>query len=113
MPRGTASPKRVITIADVHEQVLTGVRLTVLLWLAVSLAGFAAPVGAQLAPTAAPAQPEQGPVSFVTWVDPTEHGFSVAVPHGWLVTGGTHWNGPTGARGFVRVQSPDGKVRAA
>ena len=53
----------------------------------------------------------QGDTPFVKWVEPTERSFSVAVPKDWQVSGGLHWNGPIDARGFVRVQSPDGKVQ--
>src|SRR5262245_20588634 len=51
------------------------------------------------------------PIGFVEWVDPTEKSFSVAVPRGWQVSGGTHWIGQTDARAFARVESPDGTLR--
>jgi len=50
-------------------------------------------------------------VTFVKWTDPTEQSFSVEVPKGWNVNGGVHWNGPTDARGFLRVKSSDEKVQ--
>jgi len=55
-------------------------------------------------------QPASSRVTFAPWIDPTERGFRVDVPRGWRVSGGTHWKGPTDARQFVRVQSPDGKI---
>jgi len=52
-----------------------------------------------------------GAVTFVKWTEPKEQSFSVEVPKGWQVDGGLHWNGPTDARGFLRVKSPDEKVQ--
>ena len=45
------------------------------------------------------------------WVDPTEHAFTVKVPAGWRITGGTHRNSPMDARNYVQAESPDGKVK--
>jgi hypothetical protein len=53
----------------------------------------------------------QGDVTFVNWVEPKEHSFTVDVPQGWQVIGGLNYTGPDEAQGFVRVQSPDGKVQ--
>jgi PQQ-dependent catabolism-associated CXXCW motif protein len=80
------------------------------------VAGQGAPPGGAEAPMTAPRPspaptPSPAQVNFVEWVDPTERSFSVAVPQGWHVSGGTHWNGQTDARNFVRAQSPDGKLR--
>jgi hypothetical protein len=54
----------------------------------------------------APAMPR-----LVRWVDPTEHAFSVNVPAGWRISGGTHRNSPIDARNYVRAESADGKIR--
>ncbi len=54
----------------------------------------------------APAMPR-----LVRWIDPTEHAFSVNVPAGWRVSGGTHRNSPIDARNYVRAESPDGKIK--
>ncbi|MGH9355615.1 MAG: hypothetical protein ACRD10_05740, partial [Terriglobia bacterium] len=45
------------------------------------------------------------------WVDPTEHAFTVKVPAGWRVTGGTHRNSPIDARNWVKAESADGKIK--
>jgi hypothetical protein len=50
-------------------------------------------------------------IKFVRWVDPQERSFSVEVPAGWRVEGGVHWLSEIDPQAFVRVQSPDGKVR--
>ena len=51
------------------------------------------------------------PIAFTKWTEPKEHSFSVDVPQGWRITGGLHWNGPLDPRGYVRAQSPDGKLQ--
>ncbi|MBV8452838.1 MAG: hypothetical protein JOZ29_11265 [Deltaproteobacteria bacterium] len=48
--------------------------------------------------------------SMVRWVDPTEHAFSLNVPGGWRISGGTHRISPIDAQTYVRAQSPDGKI---
>ncbi len=53
-----------------------------------------------------PSMPKLSP-----WVDPTEHAFTVKVPVGWRIAGGTHRNAPIDARNFVRAESPDGTVK--
>jgi hypothetical protein len=53
-----------------------------------------------------PSMPQLGP-----WVDPSEHAFTVKVPVGWRITGGTHRNAPIDVRNFVRAESPDGTVK--
>jgi hypothetical protein len=49
---------------------------------------------------------------FVMWTDPTERAFTVQVPSGWQVRGGTHRNSPIDARNFVAVQEPGKKIVA-
>jgi hypothetical protein len=38
---------------------------------------------------------------LVEWTDPTEHAFTVKVPQGWKINGGTKWQGPITPRGYV------------
>jgi hypothetical protein len=45
------------------------------------------------------------------WSDPTERAFSVNVPAGWRIAGGTHRIAPIDARSYVTAESPDGKIR--
>ena len=52
-----------------------------------------------------------GDMTLVKWTEPNEQSFSAEVPKGWQVDGGLHWNGPTDARGFLRVKSPDEKIQ--
>jgi hypothetical protein len=47
---------------------------------------------------------------FVQWIDPTEKAFTVEVPQGWTINGGTRWQGPTAARGFVTAESSEGRI---
>ena len=67
-----------------------------------------------IALSSAPAASGQAPNGMVPilveWVDPTEHAFTVKVPQGWTINGGTKWQGPTSVRGFVTAESPDGKI---
>lgn len=87
--------------------------LFVALWgFCLMVGAYAQPagIGVQITRTPQGLQPAYGPVTFAPWIDPTERGFRVDVPRGWRVSGGTHWKGPTDARQFVRVQSPDGKI---
>lgn len=53
-----------------------------------------------------------GPLSFVNWNDPREGAFSVAVPQGWRVIGGTYRLSATDVRYALAMGSPDGQVRA-
>ena len=55
----------------------------------------------------------EGPLmpQLASWIDPTEHAFTVKVPVGWHITGGTHRNSPMDARNYVAAESPDGKIR--
>jgi hypothetical protein len=52
-----------------------------------------------------------GVPKMVVWQDPTEHAFTLQVPQGWRIGGGTHRNSPMDARGYVYAVSPDGKIR--
>jgi hypothetical protein len=52
-----------------------------------------------------------GVPKMVVWQDPTEHAFTLQVPQGWQIGGGTHRNSPMDARGYVYAVSPDGKIR--
>ena len=47
---------------------------------------------------------------MVGWADPTERAFTVNVPGGWRITGGTHRAAPIDARNYVKAESPDGKI---
>ena len=58
---------------------------------------------------AAPAE-NTGIPPFVQWIDPTEKAFTVDVPQGWTIHGGTRWQGPTAARGFVTADSPERRM---
>jgi hypothetical protein len=53
----------------------------------------------------------QDQVTFDKWVEPKEQCFSVEVPKGWEISGGVHWHSPIDPRSFLRVSSPDHKVR--
>ncbi len=48
---------------------------------------------------------------MVSWQDPTEHAFTLQVPQGWQISGGTHRNSPMDARGYVYATSSNGKIR--
>jgi len=56
------------------------------------------------------AAPQKLP-QMVRWPDPTEHAFTVNVPGGWRITGGTHRIAPIEARNYVVAESPDGKIK--
>ena len=56
------------------------------------------------------AAPPQLP-QMIRWTDPTERAFTVNVPAGWRITGGTHRNAPIDARNYVVAESPDGKIK--
>ncbi len=49
---------------------------------------------------------------LIRWTDPTERAFTVNVPAGWRISGGTHRNSPIDARNYVVAESPDGTVKA-
>jgi hypothetical protein len=48
---------------------------------------------------------------MVAWQDPIERAFTVNVPRGWKIGGGTHRNSKMDARNYVSAESPDGKIR--
>jgi hypothetical protein len=51
-------------------------------------------------------------LTFVNWNDPREGAFSVGVPQGWRVIGGTYRLSATDVRYALAMGSPDGQVRA-
>jgi hypothetical protein len=51
-------------------------------------------------------------LSFVNWNDPREGAFSVGVPQGWRVIGGTYRLSATDVRYAIAMGSPDGQLRA-
>lgn len=51
-------------------------------------------------------------LSFVSWTDPHEGAFNVAVPQGWQVNGGAYRLSATDIRYALTMASPDGQVRA-
>jgi len=61
---------------------------------------------------AAPASFPPRPPPMIAWTDPTEHAFTVRVPQGWTIGGGTHRNAPIDARNTVNARSPDGSTFA-
>ena len=54
-----------------------------------------------------------GPLHFVSWSDPHEGAFTVSVPQGWHVVGGTYHLSSKDVRYSVVLTSPDGLVRAS
>ena len=48
---------------------------------------------------------------FTRWVDPIEHAFTVELPEGWHITGGTHRDSAIDARSYVSAGSPDGQIK--
>ena len=50
-------------------------------------------------------------MTFVNWSDPREGAFSVGVPRGWQVIGGTYRLSPTDVRYALTMGSPDGQIR--
>jgi hypothetical protein len=84
-----------------------GLGATVLVMGAAPVTPSVSPAGRAGAPPwwAAPA-----PVTWVRWVDPTEHAFALDAPAGWTVRGGVKRRGPNDYRNDVVMQSPDGAV---
>ncbi len=73
----------------------------------------AAPAIAGQPPTGpqTPAQPASSSLpAMQPWTDPVEHAFTLQVPAGWQISGGTHRNAPIDARNPVVAQSPDGRI---
>jgi len=52
-----------------------------------------------------------GALTFVNWNDPREGAFSVGVPQGWRVIGGTYRLSATDVRYALAMGSPDGQLR--
>lgn len=76
--------------------------------LCILAVGLTAPA-ASAAPALAP--PPKLP-QLVAWTDPLERAFTVRVPAGWTIAGGTRRNSPIDARNFVVARSADGRVTA-
>lgn len=55
--------------------------------------------------------PSEPALSFVRWADPLENAFSLEVPRGWRVDGGTFRATTVDVRVELRVDSPDDRVR--
>ena len=55
----------------------------------------------------AAAQPAEPAVRYVSWVDPVEQAFSIEVPAGWTVRGGTRRVSAADVRNGVELVSPD------
>ncbi len=53
----------------------------------------------------------RAPLRFVSWTDPRENAFTMAVPQGWQVIGGAYRLTATEIRNGVMIVSPDGKIR--
>lgn len=89
-----------------------GVRFSKVGLVTVLLAGLGLNVGVE---ATSGGQPQGtgglGAVKFIRWVEPKERSFSVDVPAGWRVEGGLNWLGQIDPQGYVRAQSPDGKVQ--
>jgi hypothetical protein len=62
---------------------------------------------------AAPGPASASPLHFVSWSDPHEGAFTVSVPQGWHVVGGTYHLSTEDVRYSVVLVSPDGLVRAS
>jgi len=52
-----------------------------------------------------------GAPEMVLWQDPAEHAFTLQVPRGWNVRGGTVRHSRMDARNYVIAKSPDGKIQ--
>jgi hypothetical protein len=53
----------------------------------------------------------QAVIMFTQWRDPREGGFTLNVPQGWQISGGTVRNSAIDPRQVVRATSPDGRIR--
>ena len=58
-----------------------------------------------------PTAPAAEPVRWVTYTDPAEHAFTIQVPAGWNVTGGSRRMSTEEIRSGVEAQSPDGTIK--
>jgi hypothetical protein len=61
----------------------------------------------------APSGPGAAPLDFVSWTDPHEGAFTVPVPQGWHVIGGTYRLSTVDVRYGMVMNSPDGQIRAS
>ncbi len=82
--------------------------------IAVTLGGAAgSPAGAAPAGRAVAAAPPPVPAPSVTWVtyaDPAEHAFTIQVPQGWNISGGSRRMSTIEIRSGVDARSPDGAI---
>ena len=82
--------------------------------IAVTLGG--APAAAKTAATTAPAAPAAGTkqarpdLTWTRYTDPVEHAFTIDVPQGWRVSGGTRRMSAVDIRLGVEAVSPDGLI---
>ncbi len=76
----------------------------------VAPASSAPPIAAG-APASAPPSAAPAPaVRWVTYADPAEHAFTIQVPAGWRVTGGSRRMSTIEIRSGIDAQSPDGAI---
>lgn len=61
--------------------------------------------------TAGGETPASQPLRFVTWSDPHENAYTMAVPQGWRVLGGSYRLSATDIRNGVVMISPDSRIR--
>jgi hypothetical protein len=57
------------------------------------------------------AQESTQALTFVTWTEPNENAYSIAVPQGWKVSGGIVRRTPVDMRSALNVTSPDGVIQ--
>lgn len=62
------------------------------------------------APAAAPGKPNVPNVEYTRWSDPVEQAFSIEVPKGWTVKGGTLRKASVDVRQWLQEYSPDGQT---
>ena len=61
--------------------------------------------------SSAGAAPAPAPLRFVTWTDPREGAYTMAVPQGWHVLGGSYRLSATDIRNGAVMISPDSRIR--
>jgi hypothetical protein len=54
-----------------------------------------------------------GAIAYVNWTEPHENAFSMSVPQGWQIVGGSYRLTATDIRVGVLMASPDGQIRVA
>ncbi|HZW05315.1 MAG TPA: hypothetical protein VFF58_00265 [Candidatus Nitrosotalea sp.] len=80
-------------------------------WMSDSGEIKAAPPQTSAQPSEAASQARQGAiVMFTPWRDPRENGFTVNVPQGWQISGGTTRTSPIDPHQVLRATSPDGRM---